>query len=168
MPARSMIASALMSMLLLLVGCGSAGSSTSQAPSGGPSDGQPAAAPTLTTVGSPSGTVVRAAVGSYIELTPSELSSLLRNKSFSLINVHIPYEGELAQTDAFVPYNEITRRLDALPAEKNAGIVLYCLSGRMSTEASQALAELGYTNVMNLAGGMQAWEAAGYDVLQQQ
>lgn len=157
-----------MIMLLLLVGCGSAGSSTSQAvPSGGPIDGQPAAAPTLTTAGSPRGTVVRAAGGSYTDLTSSELSSLLRNKSFSLINVHIPYEGELAQTDAFVPYNEITRRLDALPAEKNAGIVLYCLSGRMSTEASQALVDLGYTNVMNLAGGMQAWEAAGYDVLQQ-
>lgn len=114
----------------------------------------------------PAGTKVPVAGGSYYDLAPAELSSLLRNTSLALINVHIPYEGELAQTDAFIPYNEITQRLDALPADKEAPIVLYCRTGRMSTEASQALVALGYTNVMNLAGGMQAWETAGFDVLQ--
>ena len=34
----------------------------------------------------------------------------------------------------------------------------------MSVEASRALVGLGYTNVMNLAGGMQAWMEQGYDI----
>jgi rhodanese-related sulfurtransferase len=34
----------------------------------------------------------------------------------------------------------------------------------MSTEAAQALVKLGYTNVFQLAGGMIAWEKAGYPI----
>lgn len=167
MPTRSIIVSMLVSLVLVLVGCGSGSSSTrSAASSGSPADRQPATASALITAVPLRGTTVRVAGGSYIDLAPPELSELLRNKSFPLINVHIPYEGELEQTDAFIPYNEITRRLEALPADKNAPIVLYCRSGRMSMEASRALVSLGYTHVMNLAGGMQAWEAAGYNVRQ--
>lgn len=32
----------------------------------------------------------------------------------------IPHEGELSQTDAFIPYNEVEANLSQLPADKNA------------------------------------------------
>ena len=90
---------------------------------------------------------------------------MLEKKDFFFVNVHIPFEGELEKTDAFIPYNTIEGNLDKLPQDKNAKIVLYCRSGRMSEEAAQTLSRLDYTNIYNHTGGMIDWEARGYPVL---
>lgn len=98
-------------------------------------------------------------------ITSPDLLEMLQHKDFMLINVHIPYEGEMAATDAFIPFDQIAASLDRLPADKTAHIVLYCRSGRMSEIAAAELAGLGYTDVDHLAGGMIGWEAAGQPVL---
>jgi rhodanese-related sulfurtransferase len=78
--------------------------------------------------------------------------------------VHIPYEGEIPQTDLFIPFDEIGDHLDKLPA-KDAPIVLYCRSGSMSTTAAEVLTGEGYMNVMEVDGGFNAWKANGYELL---
>ena len=99
--------------------------------------------------------------GSYTNVSVTQMKAMLDTKDFAFINVHIPYEGEIAKTDAFVPYNDIEKNLDKLPADKNAKIVLYCRSGRMSAIAAETLVRLGYTNVWNMEGGMIAWGTLG-------
>jgi rhodanese-related sulfurtransferase len=101
----------------------------------------------------------------YIDISIDQLKPALANKDFTMINVHIPYEGEFPQTDVFIPYNEIEANVSQLPADKEARIVLYCRSGRMSTEAAPVLVKLGYTNVVEVDGGMQAWQAAGNELI---
>jgi rhodanese-related sulfurtransferase len=100
----------------------------------------------------------------YADISVEELAELLEDRDLTMVNVHIPYEGELPQTDLLIPYDEIEDHLAELPA-KDAPIVLYCRSGSMSTTAARILAEEGYTNVMELDGGFNAWEAAGYELL---
>jgi rhodanese-related sulfurtransferase len=86
----------------------------------------------------------------------------LKNKDFVLINVHIPFAGNIPDTDLSIPYNELEQNLSQLPADKNEKVVLYCSSGRMSEIAAEELTSLGYTNVWNLKGGMVEWQQAGY------
>jgi rhodanese-related sulfurtransferase len=98
----------------------------------------------------------------YVNINAQQLNKMLEEKDFTLINVHIPYDGEIPQTDLFIPYSEVEGNADRLPQEKNAKIVIYCRSDRMSNVASMTLVEMGYTNVLNLKGGMRAWKEAGY------
>ncbi len=100
--------------------------------------------------------------GSYTNVDAPGLAAMLRSKDFLLINVHIPFEGDLDQTDLSIPYNEIEANLSRLPADKGARIVLYCRSGSMSATAARTLVKQGYSNVWNLDGGMIAWKQAGY------
>ena len=100
--------------------------------------------------------------GSYTNISVEELQNMLESKDFSFVNVHIPFEGDIPDTDLSIPYNEIEQNLDLLPAEKDARIVLYCRSGSMSRIAAETMARLGYSNVQNLEGGMIAWEKAGF------
>lgn len=103
----------------------------------------------------------------YYDIGNATLIQMFKNKDFVLVNVHIPYAGELANTDAFIPYDTIERNLGKLPSDKNAKIVLYCRSGSMSATAAQKLSALGYTNVYNLAGGMNEWEERGNTIIKE-
>ena len=102
--------------------------------------------------------------GSYKDVSATELAKMLKTKDFVLINVHIPFAGNIADTDISIPYDEIEQNLSQLPTDKNAKIVLYCRSGRMSEIAAEELVSLGYENIWNLNGGMVGWEEAGYEI----
>lgn len=140
--------------MVAVAGCGS---SSSPASSGGAA---PAAASSVQSK------KVSVDGGSYTNVDAAGLSTMLKSKDFPLINVHVPYEGEIQGTDLFIPYTDIQNNLSKLPADKSSKIFLYCRSGNMSDIAARALVKLGYTNVWNLDGGMIAWKQAGYQVVE--
>ena len=98
--------------------------------------------------------------GAFARLDPAAFAERMKNAEAAVINVHVPYEGEIENTDAFIAYNKIVGDSD-LPKDKNTEILLYCRTGRMSEDAGAVLHEEGYTKVSHLEGGMKAWEAAG-------
>jgi len=111
------------------------------------------------------GNRVPASGGTYTNVAAPALKKMLESKDFVLVNVHVPYEGEIARTDDFIPFNQVEKQLHLLPPRKNAKIVLYCMSDRMSNIAAETLVRLGYTNVWNLVGGMVDWRQRGYPLI---
>ena len=123
--------------------------------------GQTVAPTTAPAAALTAGAKVQVDGGTYTNVTPQQLAEMLKHKDFFFVNVHIPYEGEIAATDAKIPYDLTIQQLSQYPSAKDAKIVLYCRSGRMSDIAARELVKAGYTNVWNLDGGMAAWEQQG-------
>lgn len=148
---------AFVALVLAVAACSGGGGSPSP---GSPS--MPSPEPASPDVGATPMIVFVEGGGTYRSVAPAQLAGMLETKDFILVNVHVPYDGEIEATDAFIPYDGIAGRLADLPPARDATIFLYCRSGRMSAIAARTLVGLGYTNVWELDGGFDAWEAAGY------
>jgi phage shock protein E len=109
--------------------------------------------------------VVHSAAGDYTNVTADRLADMLQDKDFTFVNVKTPYIGEIEGTDLYIPYDQLQARASELPQAKNAKILVYCRSGNESAQAAQILLGMGYTNIWNLDGGMNAWQASGRSII---
>ena len=60
-----------------------------------------------------------------------------------------------------VPRGNLESRIEAAVPDKSRPVVLYCASGNRSAFAAKSLEELGYENVVSLAGGFTDWKRNG-------
>lgn len=93
------------------------------------------------------------------DITTEELKQKLDNKEdFIFLDVR-----EQAEYDEFnlgaklIPLGTLPGALNELDPYKNEEIVIHCRSGARSGNAKNFLAQLGYTNVRNLLGGVLRW-----------
>ena len=93
----------------------------------------------------------------YLNISVDQFIKMMGQKDFVLINVHIPYQGEIPKTDQLIPFNSIDQYLSELLKAKNYKIVVYCMTGPMGYIAAEKLVDMGYTNVIHFKGGMRAW-----------
>ena len=103
--------------------------------------------------------------GSYRVVSVQDLQTMIENKDFTMINVHIPWQGDIPQTDLRLPFDQIEQNLEKLPAEKDAKILVYCLTSGMAKKSVQSLSDLGYSDIWMLDGGTTAWEEAGLSLI---
>jgi rhodanese-related sulfurtransferase len=90
-------------------------------------------------------------------------------KGFVLVDVRSPEEhqgGFIPGTDFNIDFREIQNRHQELHVELDSHIVVYCQSGHRSNIAANTLMSVGYTNVYNVEGSMNAWEGAQYPIEQ--
>ena len=80
-----------------------------------------------------------------------------------LLDVREPDEWSVGHAPGAVhiPMGEIAARADELPRDRR--IVAICRSGARSRAVTGALVQAGY-DAANAIGGMQAWQANGFDV----
>lgn len=101
---------------------------------------------------------------SVSRLEPAAFAAAVAEPDRVTINVHTPFEGQLDGTDLSVPYERIEDSASILPADRGTPLAVYCLTGRMSAAAVAELSAMGYTDVVELFGGMRAFGAAGLPV----
>jgi sulfur-carrier protein adenylyltransferase/sulfurtransferase len=58
----------------------------------------------------------------------------------------------------------LEQRIEGLVPDKGREVVVYCSGGSRSAFAAKALGDLGYENVVNLAGGFSDWKRNGFEV----
>jgi sulfur-carrier protein adenylyltransferase/sulfurtransferase len=76
-----------------------------------------------------------------------------------VLDVREPYEYQIANIGGtLIPQNEVPLRLAEI--DRNREIVVQCRSGGRSQRIAEFLAQQGYANVKNLAGGILAWADA--------
>ena len=61
-----------------------------------------------------------------------------------------------------IPMGEVPNRLSEIPTDKT--VIVTCRSGNRSGQVTDYLRQAGYTDVHNMAGGILAWQQAGYSV----
>jgi phage shock protein E len=110
--------------------------------------------------------IVQGERGSWSEITVDELDAKMAAEEVTLLNVKTPYVGEIEGTDLYIPYDQLVARADELPADKSAELIVYCRTGNQSGIAAQILVDLGYTNVVNVDGGMVAWTGSGRELIE--
>ncbi len=60
-----------------------------------------------------------------------------------------------------IPRGFLESKIEDAVRDRDEPVVVYCAGGARSAFATQSLHDLGYTNVVSLAGGFGAWKSAG-------
>ncbi|MGD8380413.1 MAG: rhodanese-like domain-containing protein [Gammaproteobacteria bacterium] len=90
--------------------------------------------------------------------TPAELKQALETGAPPLVlDVREPWEIELAALSPAVciPMTQLPRRLDEVPTD--ATVVVLCHHGNRSLQVADFLERNGFSDVINLTGGIDAW-----------
>ena len=92
---------------------------------------------------------------SYEQITANQAKELMEKETgYIIIDARTQeefYEGHI-EGAILIPEYEISQRAEKELPDKDQLILVYCRSGRRSKIASQALVDLGYTNVKEFGG----------------
>ena len=92
-----------------------------------------------------------------------EAVQLINRKDALVIDVRDTgeYEGGHIAGARHVPEKQLTERLKELEKFKDRALIVVCRSGVRSSVAVQVLRRGGFSDAVNLQGGIAAWEQAG-------
>ena len=95
-------------------------------------------------------------------ITAEEVKQRLdAGETLNLVDVREPDERAAFNIGGlFIPLGKIqTMQTDDIDDLKNEEVIFYCRSGNRSGQACLILETMGFTNVKNLVGGMNDWQA---------
>jgi rhodanese-related sulfurtransferase len=100
-------------------------------------------------------------------LPARDLKTMLRDGG-ELALLDVREEGEFGRNHLLfacsLPLSRLELRIDALVPRRSTRVVLCDANDGLAQRAARRLAELGYGNLAVLAGGVAAWQEAGYEL----
>ncbi|WP_223277522.1 rhodanese-like domain-containing protein [Phaeocystidibacter luteus] len=101
-----------------------------------------------------------------IHVGPVEFEQLMADEPGLLIDVRTPgeYAGGHLEGSQLIDYNgeSFRSKIDAL--DKDQTVYVYCRSGGRSGRSANMMRDMGFTKVVDLSGGIMAWQDAGKSV----
>lgn len=106
----------------------------------------------------------------YTDISAKQGKEMIDRKEVFILDVRTPEEyasghirGSTLLAIQDIQEPQLGEKLKQIP--KDGKILVYCRSGRRSTQASEILVENGYSEVYNMKGGILEWMNAGYEVV---
>jgi adenylyltransferase/sulfurtransferase len=91
------------------------------------------------------------------EIEPEDAKSLIINNEVQIIDVREPFEFNAANIGGInIPLKTLEDQLNLISKTKST--IVLCRSGGRSRQATRKLQSLGYTNMINLKGGLMKWK----------
>jgi len=107
--------------------------------------------------------LLSAAKAEITEVTPAEAETQITAGGTVVLDVREPdeYEQGALLGVVHIPRGHLEGQVEGKLLDKSAPVVVYCAGGVRSAFAAKTLQELGYTNVVSMAGGFGRWKDEG-------
>jgi molybdopterin/thiamine biosynthesis adenylyltransferase/rhodanese-related sulfurtransferase len=107
--------------------------------------------------------LLREAKGRIREIDTAEAEAELASSSSLVLDVREPdeYEQGALPGALHIPRGHLESQVESRITDRDAHIVVYCAGGVRSAFAADTLGQLGYTDVVSMAGGFNKWKDEG-------
>jgi rhodanese-related sulfurtransferase len=95
--------------------------------------------------------------------TPQDVTLLINRSKATIVDVRDAMEfaeGHLPEAKN-IPLADLDKRIGELEKFKSKSVVVVCKTGARASSAAAKLAKAGFADVVNLDGGVAAWQKAG-------
>jgi rhodanese-related sulfurtransferase len=102
------------------------------------------------------------------KVDPVEFSEVIAQPGVIILDVRTPEEFNAGHIANAININMADSNFssEVSKLDKNATVAVYCRSANRSAVATKEMAELGFTDMYDMQGGIIDWEAAGGPVVQ--
>ncbi|WP_017940601.1 MULTISPECIES: rhodanese-like domain-containing protein [unclassified Thioalkalivibrio] len=102
----------------------------------------------------------------YRSLSPAEAVRVINQDDALVLDVREDNEVASGRIGGakHIPLGSLKKRMGDIEKYKDKPVVVYCRSGNRSASAAQQLTAAGFEDVVNLQGGIQAWQSANMPI----
>ncbi len=106
--------------------------------------------------------LINAAKQQITEIDPAKAQEIISNSSVTVIDVReeVEFNAGHIENAILIPRGQLEFKIATQPdsSDKSSAIIVYCAGGHRSALAANTLINMGYTNVLSIAGGYDAWK----------